>query len=128
MKKMEINEEWVRANLWALCYAWERGAGNILSTATDASNELVRLICAELREAGSDPREGEWETHIAQIVERQDAGALLDLTRWIASDEDVRRSIIAEAARHAARVKSPARAEAARINGAKGGRPKKSPD
>lgn len=123
-KKIEINEEWVRENLWALCYAWDRGAGNILSTGTDASAELVRLICAELREAGADPREGEWETSIAQIVERQDSNALLDLIRWIASDENTRASIISEHARRMGQTKSEAKTTAARENGKLGGRPR----
>lgn len=120
--KKKIDEEFVRQNLWALCYAWEHGAGNIISHDPELATPLVRHIMEELQYAGDDPREGEWETSIAQIVERQDDHALLDLVRWIATDSHSAAAIMASKSR-----KNPTQAQrkASRENGKKGGRPKK---
>lgn len=120
---MKINQEWLRENLWALCYAWERGAGNILSSGTDASNELVRLLTAELEYAGNDLREGEWESEIAKIVEAEDESKLLELVQWIATDSKSAAAVLAKKGR-AEHEPTEAQREAARINGRKGGRPK----
>jgi len=118
---MEINELWVRNNLWALCYAWERGAGNILSHDPDLATPLMRYLISELRYAISDPREGEWETEIAKIVETTDEEALIKLVQWIATDSKSAASIMASKSRE---HPTDAQREASRKNGRKGGRPK----
>jgi len=117
----KINELWVRDHLWEILYAWERGAGNLISHDPELGAPLVRHIMAELQYAGGDPREGEWETSIAQIAERQDNHALLDLIQWIATDSHSAAAIMASKSR-----KNPTQAQrkASRENGKKGGRPK----